>query len=513
MRASRLETDLDGSLKRDDAASDAPDRPGNVTRLDGSRTSLAPATATEARLQRDASRDDGGAVTPPRHRRGWFGWLVVQSARTVLPLLVIAGAIAGYQYLKATRPVPPKSVAREARVAVTAAPVQFTDVQPKLEVFGSTVAGREVDIRALVAGRVIDTSQELRDGAVIDRGDMIIKIDTFDYESALTESQAQRAEAVARRDELQASLAVERENLEFAKAQLKIAQDDLQRARQLSRRGNISDRALDERQLTVTQRRQAVAQSQNTINVWQARVRQQEAAIKRLDNTIARNRQRLAETSLKAPFDAYVTNVGAQVGRMLSVNDRVATLIDRDWIEVRFTLTDRQFGRLAASKGRLIGQKVVVNWRVGGEVISYRATIDRIAAQVSADTGGVDVFARVVEPATSGRVPLRPGAFVEITLDDVLYENVAAVPAASVYGGETVYAIVDDRLEARTVEVVGSDGGRLLVRGDLKSGERIAATRLSAPGTGVAVDVRSLKPASGDGARAADADTEAGQQP
>ena len=87
--------------------------------------------------------------------------------------------------------------------------------------------------------------------------------------------------------------------------------------------------------------------------------------------------RRLSETRLVAPFDAYVSDANAEVGRLLNVNDRVATLIDRNWIEIRFTLTDRQYGQIVSQEGTVVGRKIDVRWRLGSRVLSYPARIER----------------------------------------------------------------------------------------------------------------------------------------
>lgn len=407
--------------------------------------------------------------------------------KVLLPLLLLAAGFAGFRYLKATRPEPPKQTILEQVFATTATPVKRQSVQPTLVLYGNTVPGREVDIRALVAGRVIDTGRELRDGGRVKIGDTLVTIDPFDYRTALAEVEAQRAETGARIDELKTSLAAERRSLEHLQAQLGLARSDLQRAVALSARGNLPERSVDDRRQIVLQREQAADQSANTIKVWEARLAQSEATAARLDTAIERAQRRLAETELKAPFDSYVTEVSAQAGRMIGINDKVAKLIDRNWIEVRFALTDNQFGRLTASGEKLDGRMVNVLWRLGGETIAYPARIERIAARITSSTGGVEVFARIIDPEHP--TPLRPGAFVEIEVPDIRYDDVVPVPGTALYDGQTVYAIVDGRLDPRQVEVVASSGSELLVRGPLRDGEQIATSRLSTPGKGVAVRV------------------------
>lgn len=415
--------------------------------------------------------------------------LLRHTLQLLLPVIVLAGALGIYQYLKSTKPEVPKRVPQETVFAVRTVPVSFKDHQPFLTLYGTTVAGREVELRSLVAGRVAETGPQLQAGGEVNAGDMLIKIDPFDYRNAIAESEAQLAEAKAKLVELSASINVEEGNLASARQQLKLAETDLNRAEPLARQGTVSKRTVDDRRLIALQRRQAVTQSENNLRVWSARHRQQISAIKRSEAALERARKRLAETTLEAPFNAYVTDIGAQVGRMLNVNDRVATLIDRDWIDARVTLTDSQFGRLTAGGERLIGRAVEVRWNAGQKPLVYQAKIQRIDGRVSAESGGVQVYARITD--TLRPVAIRPGVFVEVRLADTTFARVAKVSSSAVYDGGTVYVVIDGRLEARAITVAGTSDEELLIAGDLRAGERLLITRLSRPGDGVRVKERS----------------------
>ena len=452
-------------------------------------SSTAPGSQAETSSQDSRSQDTGSQDWGPlvRLSRGLL--------KLLLPLVMIGTGFTGYKYLRATRPDMPKQMQLEHAFAVDTVPATRVSAQPILTLYGNTVAGRQVDIRALVAGRVIETHDELREGGHIKAGETLLVVDPFEYKAALNEAKAQRAESTARLAEQQASFAADKTSLEHATAQLELAKADVERAQQLVMRGNLPERALDDRRQIVLQRQQAADQLAGSIGIWNARIAQTRTTAERLDVIIARAERRLSETQLQAPFDAYVTEVGAQVGRMMSVNDKVATLIDRSWIEVQFSLTDSQFGRIVSRDGKLEGRNVTVRWTLGGQTFTYHAWIARVAARITSVSGGIDVFARILDPMA--RVPLRPGAFVELNLDDVMFDDVVRVPNTALYEGDTVYAVVDSRLDPRQVEVVGTSDSDLLVRGPFRDGEEIIATRVSTPGKGVLVRkiARSGKPA------------------
>ena len=411
-----------------------------------------------------------------------------RTLQTILPLLVIGLGFATYTYLKQTRPEKSQRPAQERVFAVKSIIAKAETIQPTFKLYGTTVAGRRVDIRALVAGRVIEASPALKEGGHIKKDELLVRIDPFSYQSAVEESEALLAEAKARALELEASIVNDTTALKSAKKQLKLASTDLKRAQPLARRGTVSKRTVDERQQVFLQRQQSVDQLANAIKVWAAKVAQQKAIIARLSSSLALAQRRLEETALKVPFNAYVLDVTSQEGRMVSANDKVATLIDSDWIEAKFTLTDEQYGRILGQLGNqaLIGRTTNVSWVLGEKKIVYPATVERVGAQVNAASGGVEVFARINNPGQP--IALRAGAFVEVIVPDKKFVDVFRIPSAALYPSNTIYVIEDGRLSERSIKVVGAVQNDLLIEGPIKSGARILATRVSTPGSGVRVE-------------------------
>ncbi len=405
--------------------------------------------------------------------------------KVVLPVAVLLVAAAAYGALKASKPEISKRKAPEAVAYVKAFVADFKDHQPTLRLFGEITAGRKVELRALVGGEVQSTSDDLREGAIVEKGVTLLEIDPFNFEAALAEAQARLSEAQARHDEIIASYELEKNGLKHDRAQLVLARKDLERALSLVKKKTVSRKLVDDRNIIVTQRRQELERRENNLNVWKAKADQQKSVIKRLEWGVRQAERRLSETKLIAPFDAYVSDANAEVGRLLNVNDRVATLIDREWIEVRFTLTDRQYGQIVSQEGKVTGRRAEVRWRLGDRVLSYPARIERVAAKIDSARGGVDVYARLDDPLKP--VPIRVGAFVEVFVPGRKYGSVLRVPRTAIYDGSTIYIIENGRLAGRQVEIVGSLEEDFLVRGSVKAGDRVVGTRLTRPGNGIKV--------------------------
>jgi len=406
----------------------------------------------------------------------------------LLPLAILAAAAFGYMWLvQSKKTVAPRKVV-EKSWPISVLPVVISDQTPELKLFGEAVAGRRVDMRALVAGEIISTGPNFKLGGIIKKGDTLVKVDAFEYEATLEEQQNSLLEAKARLSEYNTRVQLEIDQLKAARLQLTIAEKDFKRAVKLKKQGSISQKAVDDREVTVSLRRQAISLRTSNIEIERARADQHKATIERTKTAVRRAQRALRNTHLTAPFDAYLAQVDGQLGRFVGVNDRVATLIDSQKIDVRFSLSDGQYGRIIADEGTVIGRPVNVVWRVGLNQYKYEGKIERVSAQISASKGGVDVFARL--DLRSAKTPLRTGAFVEIYLKDKTYINVARLPETSLYENNRVYVINAGRLKEKKVELLGYAGADVLVRGNFKSNDKLLASRLSAPVDGLLVSIK-----------------------
>ena len=156
-----------------------------------------------------------------------------------------------------------------------------------------------------------------------------------------------------------------------------------------------------------------------------ARKDQQQSTVDRHKVQVKRAQRDMKNTDVVAPFDGYITQISAREGRVLNPNDQVAMLLDSDNFEVVFNLSDDEYGRFLQRNTDVIGRPVQVVWNVGGEKTTLEATIERVGAQISQATRGVDIYATL-----EGKIPsnLRGGAFVEVELTAQPVEGVMALP-------------------------------------------------------------------------------------
>ena len=453
-----------------------------------------------------------------RAPRAGLGKRMLRAARLlvmiVLPLLLLAGAFAGFAYMQATRPTVPVERQPEQPRFVDAVIVERADLRPTLTLFGEIVAGRSVDLRALVAGEVVSVSDQLVEGGRVARGEELVRIDAFAFEGALVRANADLAETRARIAELDARVRQEEAAMARAREQLEITEREIDRLRTLTERGAAPERQLDDALLRLSQAQSALEGRDSQLAVFEAQRAQLDAAMARLEFGVAQAQRNLDDTVLRAPFDALVSAPQAEEGKIVGSNDRIATLVATDRLEARLALfcaiepEDGEavqgirhlgLGQVVLLGIRGIGHKLLgacvdgdrdagpeQQQRAGDNVLERSATVTRVAPQVA--DASFAAFA-VIDVDDAALDVLRPGTFIEVAMPDLLREDAILLPPDALYE-DSVFLIVDDRLQRVPVTVLSFAAQGVIVDGDIPDGATVLVSRLGAAATGQLVEVR-----------------------
>jgi multidrug resistance efflux pump len=414
----------------------------------------------------------------------WRGRLGRWAWRTV-PLIVLACGALGFAALYSTRPQLAQQAVAEKVWPVRAAPARLTTVKPTLSFYGEVIAGREVELRPLVGGRVERVGPNFQDGGQVSTGEALIEIEAFDYEAAVAEATADLAEARARLRELQTDVASGKAMLEQEQTARSLRQRDVDRYVRLQRQGAASVRAYDDAQMALLGASERVIEREFTIERLNAILARQAAVIERLEVKAKRAARDLHETKLVAPFAGYLTDIGTQVGKRIGQNDKVARLIDSSSLEVRFSLGMQYFGELTAT-GTLVGLSIDVIWNLQGQARRFTAVVERTGSEIDASSGGVAVFARITGGQALGL--LRPGAFVEVEVPGLTYHNVVRLPETAWHNGK-VLLVRDGRLVPHAAQLARRIGTDVLLRGNFSAEDVVLVTPIPGAAEGMRVDI------------------------
>ncbi|WOI55471.1 efflux RND transporter periplasmic adaptor subunit [Palleronia sp. LCG004] len=411
-------------------------------------------------------------------------------ALTIGLLSVAGGLLRGALEERAAREAP----SREAREQVFAAPVRTLDpetIVPILDAFGQIASRRTLEVRASVGGRVIEMGENVEEGGSVAEGQLLFQIDPREADRALAVRAADLRDAEAALADAERSAGLSAEDVENARTQLELRRNAANRQRDLEGRGIGSTQALETAELAVAAADQALLSRRQSRADADAAVAQARTALERARIALSEAERARDDTEIRAAFDGILGDVTVVEGGLVSQNERLASLIDPDALEVGFRVSAGEYARLLDEAGHLTTRDVTVMLEAGGYTLSSPATITRESAQVGEGQTGRQIFARLVNPRG-----FRAGDFVLAAVEEPSLPGITRLPAGAVdsMGGVLVLG-PEDRLLAENVEIVRRQGDDLLVRpGDL-AGREVVTQRSPSLGAGIKVRPQREAPA------------------
>ncbi len=370
--------------------------------------------------------------------------------RFLIPGAIIAIAILGAITLMATAPTLQPSSAEPVATAVRAILVKSESVRLTVSSQGTVIPATESDLVPEVSGRVIHMSPSMISGGFFNANDVLLEIDSADYESA-----ASRANAALTRTE----------------AELEHAQYELQRQQELSER-QLSSRA-------------ALESAQRTFRIAQAS--EQEASV-----ALEQARRDLARTRIVAPFTGLVRSKQVDLGQFVNRGAAIAKIYATDIVEVRLPLADRQLAFLnlaLGSRGRLPESErpaVRLQADYGGRSYEWSGEVIRMESEIDMKSRMINLVARIDNNAQSA--PLNIGMYVEAKIEGMLAENIVVLPRSTLVNGNQVLVIDDEnRLHYREVELLRLQRDEVLVKSGLEASERVCISSIQTVVDGMTV--------------------------
>jgi membrane fusion protein (multidrug efflux system) len=359
--------------------------------------------------------------------RAWAGRIV---AACVVAAFIGAGVFwwtrPESRPVTAATPPPPEVGVVQLTAADVALPLQFA---------GRVAGFRVVEIRSQVSGILF--KRAFNEGAVVNIGDVLFRIDPRSYDAALSRAQAQAAQA---------------------RATLTQAEENYKRVEGLVAQKVSAQKSLED---AIAARDQARASIQST---------QADVQTAKLN---------LEYTVIKAPVTGPTSIVSPPEGTLVQAQQTLLTTITQlDPAYVNFTFTDsemRALDEIGRSREKpLDSDDVKVELQFGdGAVYPQLGKVDTRSRTVDPRTG--TILIRAVFPNHEGG--LLPGQFVRVNVTGIIMPDAIVVPKAAISQGPLgpfVYLVEADNVaRVRQVRLARELSNGWIVRKGLSTGDRI----------------------------------------
>ena len=333
------------------------------------------------------------------------------------------------------------------------------------EYAGHLVGTEEVKVQSKVSGNVVE--KYVVGGQFVERGQLLYRIDSRQYESAVLRAQADLAQAQA---VLEQSVATYNNSL-----------TDLRRNEQLYKEAAIAE--------------QQVSTQAAKVRADEATCAANEAAIYACQAALRTAQEDLEDTKIYAPISGQIGVDDVAVGTFVSAGQTtLVTLGAPDPIFAQFSISEADYLHFMTvqnmqSEHNQIGVTITLS---DGKEYPFEGRIVEIDRELANSTGSL--IMKALFPNPSGL--LMPGMFARVKLSGEIIPNAILVPQRAVQQllGKSFVMVVGEgnKSEARTVELGDQVGSYFVVTKGITTNDTVVVEGLTNLREGVELDVKTV---------------------
>ncbi|MEZ9231943.1 efflux RND transporter periplasmic adaptor subunit [Vibrio amylolyticus] len=355
-------------------------------------------------------------------------------------------AILGLFFIASKLLIASKEEPEQVAIEPTILRVEVLEAEPKMmtfhiESYGFVEPKYQSKVVSEVSGRIISLSPDLLVGGLVNKGQVLARIDPSDYEADHEQAKASLAQAKALLEE------------ELARAE--VAKRDWAHVG----KGEAPKLGLREPQV----KREL------------ANVKFAQAAVKRS----ARNVQR---TVIRAPFDGLISERHASLGDYLTIGAPITDIYDTHKAQVSLPIVNNDLAYLPIDDDVSLLSTLQV--RYAGQAFDYPALIARSERVIDRNSRMFNLIAEIDDPycLASERCQspsLKFGSYVTAKIEAETVEDIVILPRNLVRNGEAFVVNSEDKLEPRQVNIIRQDEAFAYIQASFVAGERISLTPVS----------------------------------
>ncbi len=369
--------------------------------------------------------------------------------KRLLPVAIIVVAVLIAQAMIALQTAPAKKPNVQPSPNVEVRTIKNEPLTLSVRSQGTVGARRTIEWASEVAGRVIWVSPDFVEGAHVEAGTLLMKLDPTDYQVALAEAEANVADA---------NLSLTEERNEFRRG--------------TTYRANNNQSA--------------------AASLRQPKLALVEARYKAAEEKLKQAKADLVATEIRAPFDAVVDNKQVDLGQYVSSNAVLFTLYSTNTAEVRLPVTAAEIYFIEAipAEGAEL-PRVELSASFGVNRQQWQGRLVRIERRVDANTRTFFVVADVDQPYNTEKypIPLSVGIFVDAVIDGITVDKGVRIPRSALHGDRFVYVVDNGTLVSRAVTVARRERDAIVISDGLEDGDQVVMTKLDLMVEGMQITV------------------------
>ena len=339
----------------------------------------------------------------------------------IYPVIIVGlGVLICSLLIKCAPEVKPEGVKRVIPI-IDAKTIQPQSITIPINSQGTIMPSTESQLYPEIRGEVIEVSPQLNEGSSFKKGDILLKIDSRDYELDIKTAEAQL-------DSAKAALIIQQEEANFQRIQFEASEE--------------SEDSVSVLRLNLPQLKEA------------------ESNVEAAQANLEKFKRNLEKTTIKAPYDGLVRKKNVDRGTVIGPGYLIASIYATDYVEVKLPIPDEDLAFVGIPlDGSQINEsnqpEVTLIGSLGGENIIWEGKIVRMEAEIDAKSRMATLIGRVRNPY-NGKNPLRVGQFVEAKITGRNFDNIYKIDRELIRNSNEIVMVnmVDSTLAFKSISVL-----------------------------------------------------------
>ena len=350
-----------------------------------------------------------------------------------------------FSLLVVTKPVA-DTVEKEAILPVVKVwRAQASDYQVIIESHGVVNPMQLTDLASEVSGKVKFLSPKFEVGQRFQVNEVILEIDSSDYEAVQAKAVAELADA---------KLALSKENA--------LSEQALRDWKVLGKGKEPNDLVLRKPQLESAL----------------ARVVSARAGLEKAERDLER-------TKIRSPYESKIERTNVELGSLLTLGTVVGSIYSADLYEIRLPVSINEFDFVDVSKS----SKVLFETEISGMPYSWNGNLLRSESKVDQSSQSIFLVA-AIENSLSNKKFLVPGVYLKAKIFGRILEETYSLPRSALYDRNKIFVVNEDEtISIREIKIIRSSKDIVIVSDGIGNGDLVITTPVSNAIDGMKVEV------------------------
>ncbi len=386
----------------------------------------------------------------------------------IVSVLIVVLAVVYARHLIATRPKAKRQKPPQQARLVTVETAEKVDYQTAVSAMGPVIPAQQVKLNPEVSGRVVFIDPLIIPGGVVQKDQVLVKIDSRDYDAIVKQRQSEVARA-------QLNLQLEQGNQLVARQEYQLLDDIVQ-----------------EQDQDLVLRKPHLEEAHAALEAAKAQLNKAQLDVQRC--------------TVKAPFNAVIQNKFIDIGAQVTPSSPMLALIGTDeyWIQAKVHVDMLRWITIPNSdhpEGSAVKIFDQASW---GSTVWREGRVLRLLGELEEQGRLAQVLVSLNDPLSlegesSDLPPLLVDSYVRVEIGGKRLRGVFAVNRDYLHDGNSIWVMNrDDRMEIRSVEITFREKDVVYLSNGIQVGDRIVTTDISAPVDGMLLRLNQESPESQD---------------